>query len=261
MSKAHTPITTLSTGLAITVLLGIEDAGGLKTLPNDAAVIDEVQDRRSHLTFPSRNGYQTWADNELLLNNVAQFVLRDVDEERLSFEFIKTWEKNVQVNLVVDAENNEVARASSEDMAMKIAAALRATNADGDRKVPVEHQSKLSQSVMEVIYRACQRGGSPEFLHSQVMAVLLHTAAPSPQAAPIPPNMTTDEARQYLVRFMFENFTDATFQAYILGVGRNALAGDFAWQLAKALRRIDEKSPVLKAPSSAPTSTAKTEEN
>jgi hypothetical protein len=43
---------------------------------------------------------------------------------------------------------------------------------------------------------------------------------------------STDSARQYLVQWMQSNFpTDKTFATYIQG----DLAGDFAWQLAKAL--------------------------
>jgi hypothetical protein len=126
MSKTPTPISVLTAGLNITVRIPI-DNGGLKTLPNDAAVIDIVEARRSHLTFP-RNGHTTWADNELLLNNVNQFIVRnDADAEpRLPFDYVTTWEAGEPLYLVVDLRGNEVARVISEDLAMQIAAALRA---------------------------------------------------------------------------------------------------------------------------------------
>ncbi|HEX8610198.1 MAG TPA: hypothetical protein VF800_02835 [Telluria sp.] len=51
--------------------------------------------------------------------------------------------------------------------------------------------------------------------------------------------MTIDEAREYLVSFMEANFTDRTYHSYIRGdFGRNALAGDFAWQMATSLRKL-----------------------
>lgn len=344
MSKVHTPITVLSAGLAITVLLAIEDQAGLRTLPNDAAVIDIVEDTRSHLTFP-RNGYATWAANELLLNNVDQFVLREDEEDaRLPFDYVTTWENDVQVNLVVDENGDEIARAGSEDLAIKIAAALRAADKkdgihldekDGNRLVPMEQQSSISQKVLNVIYLECQRGASPEHFHSAIMSLLREQlsldveAAPSALAAPyrvvvktdspgkldavqvwkgerriadingrafrsttderemadnivkamnlfaskpaVAPRQTaayvlgddataklslptsrldTDESRQYLVRFMNEHFSDRTFHSYILGRDAHvALAGDFAYQMANALVRLDSKQPMLKRPS------------
>jgi len=52
--------------------------------------------------------------------------------------------------------------------------------------------------------------------------------------------MTTDEAREYLVGFMEQHFTDKTFHRYIRGQigGSGPLAGDFAWQMARALRML-----------------------
>jgi plasmid maintenance system killer protein len=51
--------------------------------------------------------------------------------------------------------------------------------------------------------------------------------------------MTTTEAREYLVKFMEQHFTDKTFHRYIRGQRREVnLAGDFAWQMARALRMI-----------------------
>lgn len=51
---------------------------------------------------------------------------------------------------------------------------------------------------------------------------------------------TTDEARAYLVEFMNQHFTDKTFDRYIRGLisPGGQLAGDFAWQMATALRRL-----------------------
>ena len=54
---------------------------------------------------------------------------------------------------------------------------------------------------------------------------------------------STDDARVYLVKFMMEHFSDKTFHRYILGEGQTTvLAGDFAWQMAAALRKIDASS-------------------
>jgi len=63
----------------------------------------------------------------------------------------------------------------------------------------------------------------------------------APQAEPEP--MNTQSSRQYLVEFMEKHFTDKTYHRYIRGEAtRNALAGDFAWQMARALRML-ERAP------------------
>lgn len=56
-----------------------------------------------------------------------------------------------------------------------------------------------------------------------------------------PPRMTTDEAREYLVKFTERHFTDKTFHRYIRNDqgNRQGLAGDFAWQMARALRMLE----------------------
>jgi hypothetical protein len=69
-------------------------------------------------------------------------------------------------------------------------------------------------------------------------------AAPQQAAAPSvesvePPRMTTDESREYLIKFMEKHFTDKTYHRYIRGErGSVNLAGDFAWQMARALRML-----------------------
>ena len=52
--------------------------------------------------------------------------------------------------------------------------------------------------------------------------------------------MTTDEAREYLVNFMEQHFTDKTYHRYIRGDSMRIgpMAGDFAWQMAQALRKL-----------------------
>lgn len=64
-------------------------------------------------------------------------------------------------------------------------------------------------------------------------------AAPADAKTTPAKKFTTDEAREYLVEYMMENFTDKTFHRYIRGQigGSGPLAGDFAWQLATALAR------------------------
>jgi len=55
--------------------------------------------------------------------------------------------------------------------------------------------------------------------------------------------MTTDESREYLVKFMEKHFTDRTYHRYIRGErGSVNLAGDFAWQMARALRMLEAAS-------------------
>lgn len=55
---------------------------------------------------------------------------------------------------------------------------------------------------------------------------------------------TTDEAREYLVNFMMQHFSDKTFHGYIRAEhahGKN-LAGDFAWQMATALAGCSQET-------------------
>ena len=62
----------------------------------------------------------------------------------------------------------------------------------------------------------------------------------APQAEPV--RMSTDESREYLVKFMEKNFTDKTYHRYIRGEHPYPIAGDFAWQMARALRML-ERAP------------------
>jgi Lar family restriction alleviation protein len=63
----------------------------------------------------------------------------------------------------------------------------------------------------------------------------------APQAEPEP--MNTQSSREYLIEFMEKHFTDKTYHRYIRGEAtRNGLAGEFAWQMARALRML-ERAP------------------
>jgi len=62
----------------------------------------------------------------------------------------------------------------------------------------------------------------------------------APQAEP--PRMSTEESREYLIKFMEKNFTDKTYHRYIRGEHPYPIAGDFAWQMARALRML-ERAP------------------
>lgn len=71
----------------------------------------------------------------------------------------------------------------------------------------------------------------------------LKSATPAQPIAPSTEPMSTDEAREVLIGFMNEHFSDRSFHRYIRGTRDNGnqsinLAGDFAWQMATALRRI-----------------------
>jgi hypothetical protein len=68
----------------------------------------------------------------------------------------------------------------------------------------------------------------------ELQAVARASATLPPQE---PESMDTEQSREYLVQFMEKHFSDTTFHRYIRAEGgSNALAGDFAWQLARALR-------------------------
>jgi hypothetical protein len=63
------------------------------------------------------------------------------------------------------------------------------------------------------------------------------------EQAPI--QITTEQAREYLIGFMEQHFTDKTFHRYIRAdpVDARRLAGDFAWQMATALRHLTAPAP------------------
>jgi len=58
-----------------------------------------------------------------------------------------------------------------------------------DNKFPatLEGQSVISHAILEVIYRACQRGDSPERMHAAIMA-LLPDASQAPSEPVVPSN-------------------------------------------------------------------------
>lgn len=58
--------------------------------------------------------------------------------------------------------------------------------------------------------------------------------------------MNTDQAREFLIKFMEENFTDTTYHRYILDdTQRISLAGDFAWQIATAINDVQLASTAI----------------
>ena len=69
-------------------------------------------------------------------------------------------------------------------------------------------------------------------------------AASVPDAGREPERFNTEQSREYLIGFMKQYFTDKTYHRYIRAerTGNN-LAGDFAWQMARALRMIAAAAP------------------
>lgn len=65
--------------------------------------------------------------------------------------------------------------------------------------------------------------------------------APEPASRAPTERMNIDQSRKYLVEFMNAYFTDTTFTRYIMAdpVDQSRLAGDFACQMANALRQIE----------------------
>lgn len=73
-----------------------------------------------------------------------------------------------------------------------------------------------------------------------LLAALRSPAPAAPSSAPELPRMTFDQARNYLIKFMEQHFSDKTFHRYILNDRvENALAIDFAWEMATTLHRLD----------------------
>lgn len=83
--------------------------------------------------------------------------------------------------------------------------------------------------------------GSDPTIDSLIEYIVSARAADAPSEPSEPPRLDTEESREYLVTFMEQHFTDTTFHRYIRGQigGSGPLAGDFAWQMARALRRIE----------------------
>ncbi|MBB5610596.1 MULTISPECIES: hypothetical protein [unclassified Janthinobacterium] len=79
-------------------------------------------------------------------------------------------------------------------------------------------------------------GGAEPILNAieELQAAARASATLLPQE---PESMDTEQSREYLVQFMEKHFSDTTYHRYIRAEGgSNGLAGDFAWQLARALR-------------------------
>lgn len=78
-----------------------------------------------------------------------------------------------------------------------------------------------------------------EFRARALLAAPASADNPSTADAAEPERMNITESKEYLITFMEQHFTDKTFHRYIRGgLDRATLAGDFAWQLARALRMI-----------------------
>jgi len=114
---------------------------------------------------------------------------------------------------------------------------------DAQARAALAAQSQGAQATM----RKCSKFGhrcncatdcDPDKPHSSVAA----QQAAAYGALPVePPRMTTEEAHEYLVNFMERHFTDKTFHRYIRNDqgNRQGLDGDFAWQMARALRLLE----------------------
>jgi hypothetical protein len=63
-----------------------------------------------------------------------------------------------------------------------------------------------------------------------------------------PKRMSITESKEYLIAFMERYFKDKTFHSYIRGGYDAGLAGDFAWEMARALRMLESsQSPATSA--------------
>lgn len=104
-------------------------------------------------------------------------------------------------------------------------------------------ERKLTLAIEALRYYADPKNNAPGAIAREALAAIeseLANAAPAGAELAEPERMTTDEAREYLVKFMERHFTDKTFHRYIRGQisPGGQLAGDFAWQMARALRSI-----------------------
>ena len=116
----------------------------------------------------------------------------------------------------------------------------------------VQQGGELPQDDLAQRLAAIQRGLHPNFhavLAEAVEAIAQRAAsvpaqAVQPVVAQEPEKFDTEQSREYLVGFMEQHFTDTTYHRYIRAerTGNN-LAGDFAWQMARALR-IVQAAPV-----------------
>lgn len=126
-----------------------------------------------------------------------------------------------------------------------IYAAMR--SAWNGRALLVANQTAAQQPIDAFVRTDGFEGYHPEYgrgvFFTENASRLLYARPVSQQAEPTaqePERMTIDQSREYLVKFMERHFTDATFHRYIRGERTGvSLAGDFAWQMARALRMIE----------------------
>lgn len=95
---------------------------------------------------------------------------------------IKTWQERMQ-----EVYGQDTRGFKPDSYMLAEIAELRATLEEFTPPTPIEGQSDLSKGVLHAIYRACQRGDSPERMHAAIMALMpdAATQAPSAPVAPI----------------------------------------------------------------------------
>jgi len=123
-----------------------------------------------------------------------------------------------------------------------LAAPVAQSTAENVRDAALEEAKWRFANILE-------RGPSAPTRNDALKGIAAIDACKTTRTAPVaqstvgaaePERMSTDESREYLVKFTEQHFTDKTFHRYIRNDqgNRQGLAGDFAWQLARTLRMI-----------------------
>ena len=125
-------------------------------------------------------------------------------------------------------------------------------------KESADAPSEPSKAVIERAIRFIESGSHTQIardtMTNELRKLLKSRAADALDSRPTEPEkMTTDQSREYLVKFMEQHFTDKTYHRYIRGErGAVNLAGDFAWQMARALRMIQPSTAKASSQPTAP---------
>lgn len=159
----------------------------------------------------------------------VEWLLQCADEARQHPELATTLRNNVKAGVSARAadapsEPSELTDACCDEIAGQVITRIAASKG--------MHPSELSTDVK----------GHATLGRELIRAGFSRRAAAAPFEPSEPEKLDTDQSREYLVKFMEQHFTDKTYHRYIRGErGAVNLAGDFAWQMARALRMIEAK--------------------
>ena len=138
-----------------------------------------------------------------------------------------------------------------EAVVIKLRERIRELEAAGNTNKAVLTDEQIDSEIIKHGALEFDRPDQARSFARAIEATVLSNASKAVVAEP--KRLSINESREYLVKFMEQHFTDKTFHRYIRGDATRAstLAGDFAWQMARALRMLQAAPAPANNPSTA----------